>query len=118
MAEVLTIIRHGESRETRFFRRRRLHLALGAAVVEGILLLAGSIPWWVVLVTAPAAVALYARLRHASSQTVRHLAWIAAVSQLVVVFVPLAAAALTLVAVVFLAVAGLIVLGALLRDRR
>jgi hypothetical protein len=118
MAEVLTIIRRGESREARFLRRRRLQIALVAAAVEAVFVLSGSIPWWIVLVSAPAAVGLYAWLRTSTAPTVRHLAWIVAVSQLVVVFVPVLAAALTLIAIVLLAIVLAVVLGALLRDRR
>jgi hypothetical protein len=118
MTDFLTIIEHGETRNARFLRRQRLQIALLVAAVEGILVLAGSIPWWAVLLAAAAALALYVWLRSASSQNIRQLTWIAAVSQLVVVLIPLAAAVLTALAVVLLALFALGALGALLRDRR
>ncbi len=118
MTDFLTIIEHGETRNARFLRRQRLQIALLVAAVEGILVLAGSIPWWAVLLAAATALALYVWLRSTSSQNIRQLTWIAAVSQLVVVLVPIAAAVLTALAVVVLALFVLGALGALLRDRR
>ena len=118
MTDFLTIVEHGETRNARFLRRQRLQIALLVAAVEGILVLAGSIPWWAVLLAAATALALYVWLRSTSSQNVRQLTWIAAVSQLVVVLVPVAAAVLTALAVVLLALFVLGALGALLYDRR
>ena len=118
MTDFLTIIEFGETRPARFLRRQRLQIALVLAAIEGILVLAGSIPWWAVIVGAAAAVGLHAWLRATSSQTVRHLTWIAAVSQLVVVLVPIAAAIVTALAMVLLALLVVVALGALLRDRR
>ena len=51
-----------EHRSTRFGRRvrdNRLRIALLVALVEGILVLVGSIDWWVVVILAIAAVAFY-----------------------------------------------------------
>lgn len=118
MTDFLTIIEFGETRPARFLRRQRLQIALVLAAVEGIFVLSGSIPWWAAIVAAAAALGLHAWLRAASNQTVRHLAWIAAVSQLVVVLVPIAAAVVTALAIVLLALLVVVALGALLRDRR
>ena len=51
-----------EHRSTRFSRRvrdNRLRIALLVALVEGILVLVGSIDWWVVVLLAILGVALY-----------------------------------------------------------
>ena len=118
MTNSLTIIEHGETRSMRFLRRQRLQIALVVAAIEGILVLAGSIPWWAVVVAAAAALGLHAWTRATRVQSVRQLTWIAAVSQLVVVLVPIAAAILTALAIVLLALIAVVALGALLRDRR
>ena len=55
-----------EHRSTRFGRRvrdNRLRIALLVALVEGILVLVGSIDWWVVVILAIAAVAFYVMAR-------------------------------------------------------
>ncbi len=118
MTDLPTIIEHGETRQLRLLRRRRLQIAVVVAAIEGILVLAGSIPWWAVVLAAAAALGLHVWLRHAHGQTVRQLTWIAAVSQLVVVLVPVAAAILTALAIVLLVLFVALALGALLRDRR
>ena len=118
MTELLTIIEHGESRHARFLRRQRLQIALVVAAIEGILVLAGSIPWWAVLLAAAASVGLHALLRTRSANAVRQATWIAAVSQLVVVLVPILAAFVTVLAIVLLVLIVVVALGALLRDRR
>ena len=118
MTNALTIIEHGESRQERFLRRQRLQIALVVATIEGILVLAGSIPWWAVLLAAAAALALHAWLRRTSVHGLSRVMWIAAVSQLVIVLVPIAAAVVAVLAIVLLALAVVAALGALLRDRR
>ena len=88
------------------------------ALVEGVLVLVGSIDWWVVVLLAIVAVTLYAWRAHGGRGEIRELTWIAAVSQVAVVLVPVLAlvpAAFAVVALVLLAVVALVVL---LRDRR
>ena len=53
-------IEHRSSRFGRRLREYRLRIALIVALVEGILVLVGSIDWWVVVLLAIVAVALYA----------------------------------------------------------
>ena len=113
-----TVIELGESRHARFLRLRGLQIALVIAAIEGILVLAGSIPWWAVPLAAAVALALHALLRTTHVQSLRQVTWIAAVSQLVVALVPIAAAILTALAIVVLALVTVVALGALLRDRR
>lgn len=113
------VLEHRSSTLGRRAHRNRLWIALAIAVVEGLLVLVGAIAWWVVVLAALGAVALYAwRLRDHGSADLRTAGWIAAVSQLVVVLVPVltAVAAALVVAIVVLAAIG--VLAALLLDRR
>ena len=112
-------IEHGSTRFGRELRDNRLKLAIALAIVEGVLVLVGTIDWWVVVLLAIVAVVLYVlRGRTARRDTLREGSWIFAVSQLAVVLVPalvLVATAVAVVGLVFLAVIALIVL---LRDRR
>ena len=95
-----------------------MRIALAVAAVEGIIVLAGGIPWWVVVALATAAVALYVAVRRQGSSEVVQLGWIAAFSQLTLVLVPLIAAFLVVLAVAAVAVLALAALLALARDRR
>lgn len=112
-------VEHREGRFAPLVRRRRVHLILWIVLVEGILVLFGAIPWWSVLVLAAAAFAVYVLFgRGHGNQLVREVSWIAAVSQLVVVLVPVLAVILTALAVVALVVVAVGVLVLLLLDRR
>ncbi len=113
------VIEHRESGLARRLRQNRIKAALAIAAVEGILVLAGAIPWWLVVVVALAAVAGYAAWgRDHESPDVRVISWTAAVSQLLVVLVPLLAGALVLLAAVVVVVLAALALVALLLDRR
>ena len=52
-------IEHGSNRFGRALRENRLRIALVVALVEGILVLVGEIPWWSSSCVAVVAVALY-----------------------------------------------------------
>jgi hypothetical protein len=111
-------IEHGGTRFGRQLGASRLRLALLTALVEGILVLVGAIEWWIVVLLAIGAVALYVLLgRNAHREEARHLSWIFAVSQVAVVLVPVLALVLTAFAVVALVVLALVALVVLLRDR-
>ena len=112
-------IEHRSTRLGRRLRDDRFRIALVVALIEGILVLFGSIDWWVVVLLAIAAVAIYAlRGRGARRQEVRELSWIFAVSQVAVVLVPVLALVLTAFAMVALVVLAVVALIVLLRDRR
>jgi hypothetical protein len=112
------VIEHRESSLARSLRRNRLRLALGLAAVEGILVVAGAMPWWAVVVLAAAAIAVYVGYgREHPRADVRQAAWIAAVSQLVVVLVPIAVVVATAVAVALVFVLAVVALVVLLRER-
>ena len=112
-------IEHRSSRIGRRLRESRLRIALVVALVEGILVLLGSIDWWVVLLLAIVAVASYVmRGRSAHREEIRAVSWIFAVSQVAVVLVPVLALVLTAFAVVALVLIAVVALVVLLRDRR
>jgi hypothetical protein len=112
-------IEHGSTRFGRQLRETRLKVALVLALVEGVLVLVDVIDWWVVVVLAIIAVALYVlRGRAARSDVLREASWVFAVSQLAVVLVPALVLVATAVAVVGLVLLALVALIVLLRDRR
>ncbi|HEX4929176.1 MAG TPA: hypothetical protein VFV62_00605 [Gaiellaceae bacterium] len=112
-------IEPGSNRLGRALREKRLRIALLVALVEGVLVLVGEIPWWSVVLIAIVAVAIYVSAgRKAGREEVRELAWIFAVSQLAVVLVPALALLLTAFAVVALILVAVVALVVLLRDRR
>jgi amino acid transporter len=112
-------IEHGTSSVGRRLRDSRLRIALVVALAEGILVLLGSIDWWIVLLLAIGAVAIYVtRGRTARRQDVREASWIFAVSQVAVVLVPALALVLTALAVFLLVIVAVVALVVLLLDRR
>jgi hypothetical protein len=114
-----TPIEHGQGRLGTLLRERRWQLVLWIVLVEGILVLFDTIPWWSVLVLAVLSFALYvASGRGHRNAAVREGTWIAAVSQLVVVLVPVLALVLTALAVMGLVLVAVGVLALLLLDRR
>jgi hypothetical protein len=114
-----TPIEHGHGRVAALLHERRLRLVLLIALVEGILVLADAIPWWTVLVLAAAAFVAYAAVGRAHENTVvREGSWIIAVSQIIVVLVPVLALVLTALAVIALVLLALGALAVLLLDRR
>jgi len=113
------IIEHGSTRVGRRLRVNRVRIALVVALIEGILVLLGSIDWWLVVLLAIAAVALYVLWgRLARREEVRELSWVFAVSQVAVVLVPTLALVLTAFAVMALVLIAVVALVVLLRDRR
>ena len=112
-------IEHGSNRFGRALRENRLRIALVVALVEGILVLLGEIPWWSVILVAILAVALYVWVgRKAGREEVREISWIFAVSQVAVVLVPALAFGVVVFAVIALVLVAVVALVVLLRDRR
>ena len=112
------VIEHGEIARGRQLRHNRARIALAVAAIEGIVVLAGAIPWWVVVLLAAVAVAVYVAVRQYERSEVVQLAWIAACSQVALVLVPVIGAVLAVLAIVTVAVFALFALVALARDRR
>jgi hypothetical protein len=117
--ESATPVEHRRGRLGALLHGRRWTLVLWIVLVEGILVLFDAIPWWTVLVLAAAAFALYVGVGRGHRNAALHEAsWIAAVSQLLVVLVPVLAVVLTALAVVVLVLVALGALVLLLLDRR
>ena len=113
------VIEHKETPRAAGLRRNRLRIALGVAALEGIAVIVGAIPWWLVVLLAAGAVALYVAVGRAHRRDeVRHTSWIAAVSQLLVVLVPIGIVVATFLAIGFVVLVAIGLLVALLTDRR
>ena len=113
------VIEHRETELSRRLRRNRIQIAALVAAVEGVLVLAGILPWWLVIAAAAGAVALYIWVGRAhQSPTVRAATWLAAVSQLIVVLVPVGIVLIGLIALVAVVVLAVAALTVLLLDRR
>ena len=114
-----TPIEHGEGRLGTTLRARRRQLVLWIVLLEGVLVLFDVIPWWTVLVLALVAFAVYVGVGRGHRNAVVHEgSWIAAVSQLVVVLVPVLMLVLTTLAVVALVLVALGAIALLVLDRR
>lgn len=114
-----TPVEHGRGRFGATLRERRRQLVLWIVLAEGLLVLLDVIPWWTVLVLAAAAFAFYVGVGRGHRNAVIHeSSWIAAVSQLVVVLVPVLALVLTTLAIVALVLVALGALALLVLDRR
>lgn len=113
------ILEQGDTPFSRRLRRHRAQIALVIALLEAILVVAGVLPWWVVAATAAIAVAAYVWFgRGHSSPVVRGITWVVAVSQLVVVLVPVGLVVAGVLAIVILVVIAVVALAVLLLDRR
>jgi hypothetical protein len=101
-----------------FLESRRLRIALGIAVVEGLLVVANVIPEWAVFVVAVGAgIYWWMSGRHSSSPMVRQGSWILAASQVFLVLVPLFFIFFKTVAYVALAVLAIVALVFLFTER-
>jgi hypothetical protein len=112
------VIEHGESPRAAGWRRTRVRIALAIAALEGLAVVLGAIPWWAVVLLAAGAVALYLWVgRHHDRGEVRQATWIAAVSQLIVVLVPVGIVVATFLAIGVIVLVAIGLLVALLTDR-
>jgi hypothetical protein len=114
MVEPGAIVEHRESSTTRWLRERRISLAIGVAVLEGILIVAGELSKALAVIVAIAIVVGYFVLSDRLRPGVgREVAWIAAVSQAIVLLVPLLVlviGTLTLIAIAVIGVLALVLL--------
>jgi hypothetical protein len=108
------VLEHGSSRSGRWLRGRRFRATLWIAALEGILYLVHVLHWWEAVALAAVAVLFWWYTgRRNRSDVVRQASWIFAVSQLLVLCVPIALAIVTAFAigiVAVLAIAALIFL--------
>jgi hypothetical protein len=115
----MEVIEHGSTPRSRWLHARRSKIALGVALVEGVLVLAHVILAWVAIVAGVAIVGYWVFAgRHHKSQLARDASWAAALSQVVMALVPLLAFVLTTLAIVVLVAIAVIALVALVADRR
>ena len=113
------VVEHRERPFSRRLRRRRAEIAIGIAAIEAILVLASVVPWWLAVVAAVGSVGLYLGYgREHAAPGVRSVTWIVAVSQLIVVLVPVGFVLVGLLALVGLVVVAAVALAVLLLDRR
>ena len=116
---MVLVAAHGSSRTGRWLRQHRLRLALWTAVAEGVLVLFDVIPGWVAVALAGALVLFYVVVgRRLSSESARQIAWVGAVSQLLVALVPALVALLTIAAIAALVIIAAVALVLLFADRR
>jgi hypothetical protein len=108
------IVEHGQSPRTRWLHERRVSLAIGVAILEGILIVAGELSKGLAVIVAIAVVVGYFTLADRLRPGVgREVAWIAAVSQGIVVLVPLLViviGTLTLIAIAAIGILALVLL--------
>ena len=102
-----------------FKARRRALIAVGIAAAEAVLVLVGIVPWWAAVVAAAVSVAAYVWVgRRQVPMGVHTITWLAAVSQLGVVLVPVGIVLLGLLALVGVVVLAAVALTVILLDRR
>jgi hypothetical protein len=116
---VVLVVEHGSSRSGRWLRKNRTRLAVWVAVVEAALVIFGVFPRWPAFVLGLALLAFYFVVgRNVRNDTIRQASWIAAVSQLFIVALPLVLPLLTLAAIVLLGILAVVAIGFLFLDRR
>jgi hypothetical protein len=111
-------IEHGSTRSGRWLRERRLRFTFWIAAAEGLLYLFHALHWWVAVALAVIAVGFWWYVaRGHRSQTLREVGWIFAVSQLLVLCVPVALAIVKAIAVGVIALLAIAALIFLFKDR-
>jgi len=112
------VIEHGQSTSAHWLRERRLRIALLVAFVESLLVLFSTHGWWYVVAAAVVALAAYWFLGRRMQGIAYEITWIAAVSQLLAVLVPVLWELVKVAAIVVLVALALFLLAALLFDRK
>jgi hypothetical protein len=111
-------IEHRQSSSARWLRERRLRLALLIAFIESLLVLSSDHGWRYVVIAAIIALAVYWFLGRRRPGVVYELTWVAAFSQLLAAIVPFLWGLLWWLGAILLVVLGLLMLAALLLDRK
>ena len=112
-------IEHQTTRLGRWLRARRIRLALGVAVVEGLIVAwRGDVTRWTVVAIAIPLLAVYVFWgRNARSDTFRQISWIAGASQALAVVVVILAFILNWLALLLAGIFAVIAVLYLLSDR-
>ena len=111
-------IEHREGSSASWLRDRRLRIALLIAFVESLLVLTSDHGWRYVVIGAIVALLLYWFLGRRRGGVLYEITWIAAVSQLVAALVPFIWGLLWWLGTILLVALGLLMLAALLLDRK
>jgi hypothetical protein len=112
------VIQHRQSASALWLRERRLRLALLIAFVESLLVLLSSHGWRYVLIAVVLAVAAYWFIGRHRSGVIYEITWVAAVSQLLAVLVPVLWELVKFAALIVLVGLAVFLLAALLLDRK
>jgi hypothetical protein len=113
------VLEHRSTPGGRWLRTKRLRIALGIALAEGLLVVLDVVDRWIAVVVAAAVIGFYVLVGRAlRAYTARQLSWIAAASQALVVLVPILVVVVTWLAIVALAILAVVALILLLSDRR
>jgi hypothetical protein len=113
------VLEHGTSRSGRWLRENRVRLALGIAVVEGVLVAFDVIDWLPALLVAALLVLFYfAYGRKLRWDWGREATWVAATSQVFVALVPVLVIVVGTLALIGVAVIAVVALVLLFADRR
>jgi hypothetical protein len=112
------VIEHRQSASALWLRERRLRLALLIAFVESLLVLFSSHGWRYVLIAVVVAVAAYWFIGRHRSGVIYEITWVAAVSQLLAVLVPVLWELVKFAALIVLVGLAVFLLAALLLDRK
>jgi len=116
---MVLVVEHESSRAGRWLRLHRTRIALWIAVFEAALVVFGVIPRWPAFVVALGLLVFYVLVgRSVRSDTVRHISWIGAVSQLLIVALPAVLALITFAAIVLVVILAGVALAFLFLDRR
>ncbi len=119
MLERGALIEHGTSRTGRWLRARRVRIALWIAVIEGAFIILHAISWPIALIVAIAVVALYfSGGNRLSSDAAGQVGWIAAVSQALVMLVPVLLILIGTLALIIVAAVAVVALVLLFSRRR
>jgi hypothetical protein len=118
MSEPGAIVEHGSSSTSRWLHERRISLAIGVAILEGVLIVAGELSKALALIVAIGVVVGYFTLADRLKPGIgREIAWIAALSQAIVMLVPILFIVLSTLAIIGLAVLAVIAVVLLLSRR-
>ena len=118
MAKSELVVEHGSSAPGRWIRQHRLRIAGVIALTEGLLIVVHAISWWAAVAFAALVFALYWYAgRGSRSYTFRQITWTAALSQGIVVLVPLVFTIAATIAIGVVAIIAVIALIALFTER-
>ena len=114
----VSVIEHGTSSMGRWLRQHRLRIAASISLVEGLLIVVNVISWWAALPIAALVILFYWYAgRTSTSYTLRQASWVGAVSQALVLLVPIIFAIAATIAIAVVGILAIVVLVALFAER-